>query len=385
MFDDVAMVIKEMGTHDPNTFTDEEAVDAVVELAKLRDAFAAYEARVIRRFESGRVYAADGAKNAAVWMAIRTRADKKESGARAWLGRALEKMPAAAEAWAAGEIGACHVRRLAKARNHRTAALFDRDEAMLVAQARELTFAKFSQAVEYWLQHADPDGADQSEMERCERRRANFDVTLDGMVSGSVLLDAVSGAVVVGEFERREKALFDQDWAEAKNRLGRDPLLGELARTPDQRRADALVEMAIRSATPGHGVTPKPLFTVVLGAERFAHLCQLASGQVVSPAGLARWADEALLERILFEPAGQRAIEVSRKRTFTGALRRILEVRDQECTHEYCDEPAYRSEGDHIIPWAPPWYGETSQDNGRMHCGFHNRGRQRPPPPGPPD
>ena len=61
-------------------------------------------------------------------------------GARLWLGRQVRDMPVVAAAWEAGEIDAAHVRRLAGARNHRTAEAFARDEAFLVAKAQELTF-----------------------------------------------------------------------------------------------------------------------------------------------------------------------------------------------------------------------------------------------------
>ena len=123
---------------------------------------------------------------------------------------------------------------------------------------------------------------------------------------------------------------------------------------------------------------PARCFTVLLGADSFSHLCQLASGQVLPPSALLPWIDEANLERILFDGTPQRVIEVSRKRRFTGALRRLIEVRDRSCYHEYCEEPSSRSQADHIQPWGKG--GITAQWNGRMACPFHNRLRNRPPP-----
>jgi hypothetical protein len=265
-----------------------------------------------------------------------------------------------------------HVRRLADACNPRTKELFARDEHLLVHDARTLSFEGFEQCVARWLLHADPDGCDHTEMERRHRRRVSLDETLSGMFSGHMFFDPVSGTIVSDELRRREQALFDADWAEAKQRLGREPLLHELARTPDQRRADAMVDMALRSATlPRHARKPAPLFTVVFGAERFTHLCQLASGRTISPQALVAWMDEAQLEAIVFETSGERAIKASRQRQFTGVVRRILDVRDQHCTHPYCDEPPGRCQGDHITPYTAG--GLTSQDNGRLACGHHNR------------
>jgi hypothetical protein len=39
-----------------------------------------------------------------------------------------------------------------------------------------------------------------------------------------------------------------------------------------------------------------------------------------------------------------------RRRMFTGATRRAVEVRDRECFHEFCDEPAGDCHIDHVEP-----------------------------------
>ena len=261
---------------------------------------------------------------------------------------------------------------LAGARNHRTETLFARDEAMLVDQARRLSFQGFERCVQEWLLHADPDGADRDEMERRDRRQVSLDETFTGMFSGHLLLDPVSGTIVADELRRLEQDLFETDWAQAKTRMGREPLVHELARTPGQRRADALVAMAERSTSvAADAKKPRPLFTVVVGAERFLHTCHLASGRTVSPAALVDWLPEADLEALLFDALGERAIKATRQRSFTGVLRRILEVRDQHCTGPCCEEPPNRCQGDHIIPYDHG--GITSQHNGRLACGTHNR------------
>ncbi|MHB1547555.1 MAG: HNH endonuclease signature motif containing protein, partial [Acidimicrobiales bacterium] len=55
--------------------------------------------------------------------------------------------------------------------------------------------------------------------------------------------------------------------------------------------------------------------------------------------------------------------------------------RDRTCTHPTCEVSAERCQVDHIVPWAAG--GPTTQENGRLLCGYHNRLRnQRPPPSG---
>ena len=81
------------------------------------------------------------------------------------------------------------------------------------------------------------------------------------------------------------------------------------------------------------------------------------------------------------------AVATSSQRTFTGALRGVIQARDRHCQHPSgCDEPIDRCDTDHTTPWAIG--GETSQDNGRLLCRYHNRiqpQHTRPPPPSSPD
>ena len=184
------------------------------------------------------------------------------------------------------------------------------------------------------------------------------------------------------ELNRLEHQFFEADCAAAKERLGRTPHLDELERDGGQRRADALVEMATRSAVaPAEAVRPAPLFSVFVGYETMhGRICELENGTVVAPSTLDRWLDSAYFERAVFS-LGRRVDVSVRARLFSGGTRRAIELRDRICTHPYCYEPAETCEADHIQPYAAG--GPTTQENGRLLCGFHNRlrnRRQRPPP-----
>jgi hypothetical protein len=121
---------------------------------------------------------------------------------------------------------------------------------------------------------------------------------------------------------------------------------------------------------------PAPLFSVFVGYETLAgRICELANGSVISPGSLLPYLSEAVLERIVFD-ANSRVIDVGvRRRLFSGATRRAVELRDRECFHLFCDLPAEDCEIDHIEPHGAG--GDTVVANGRPACGFHNRGRQR--------
>ncbi len=136
---------------------------------------------------------------------------------------------------------------------------------------------------------------------------------------------------------------------------------------------------------PAGGKRPRPLISVLAGYETFAgRICELADGTVITPGTAASLLDEALIERVVFD-GPSRVIDIGHTRTFQGALRRALEVRDRHCTHPGCDVPADRCQGDHVIAWSHD--GPTTQDNGQLRCAYHNRWRwqhpDQPPDPGP--
>ena len=333
-------------------------------------------------FDAQQAWAPEGSKSAAAWIATRCRVPRAAARRRVRLGRTLRHLPDAAAAWRSGAIGTDQAKALAAARRHRTEAAMARDEALLVAQAASMGFEDFARALAYWRQLADPDGAEATDEERKAARTVYLESSIDGLWLGQMTLDAVSGSIVSNELTRLDDALFAADCAEAKARLGRTPCLDELARTPAQRRADALVEMATRSRrAPADGVRPAPLFSVLVGYETLhGRICELENGTVLAPGALVPWLESAYFERAIFS-LGTRVDVSARARLFSGGTRRAIELRDRICTHPYCYEPAERCQGDHIEPYAEG--GPTTQDNGRLLCGFHNRlrnQRQRPPP-----
>jgi Domain of unknown function (DUF222)/HNH endonuclease len=354
---------------------------SIEELHHQLSRFEAFVTEATAAFEAGEEWAGDGAKTASAWIATRCRLPRSAARRRVRLGRALRHLPDVAEAWREGSIGLDAAQAIAAARRHRTESAMARDEAMLVAQAAEMGFEDFYRALSYWKQLADPDGADAAEEDRKNARNVFLESSLSGMWLGQMTLDPVSGSIVSGELNRLEHDLFEADCAEATERLGRTARLDELARTSAQRRADALVEMATRSASaPADGIRPAPLFSVFVGYETLhGRICELENATVLAPSALSAWMDSAYFERAIFS-LGNRVDVSVRARLFTGGTRRAIELRDRLCTHPYCYEPAESCQGDHIEPWAAG--GATTQENGRLLCGFHNRLRnQRPRPP----
>ncbi len=366
---------------DPYSYCDP---DSVKRLEKDLGRLDCFTSNAVAGFADGGEWAADGAQSAPAWIATCCHLPVGEVRAQLRRGRSLPSMPAVAEAFCAGSIGPAHVDVLVKAAKAVTGPdpeAFARCEEALLHAAEELSFRAFGDAVTYFTQMADPDGAEEADLARRARRDAYVVESINGMYLLGGNLDPVSGAIVAGELTRIEKELFEAEWAQVKEALGRDPKVGDLPRSPAQRRADALVEMAVRSK--GANATDRragPLFSVLVGYEAlYGRISRIEGGPIVSPGALLPWLEGADFERIVFSPGTR--IECSKTaRFFTGATRRAIEVRDQCCTHPFCEAPAERCQIDHVIPYAKG--GETTQENGRVHCGFHNRLRNHGPPGG---
>jgi Domain of unknown function (DUF222)/HNH endonuclease len=362
---------------DPEALADEESL---VALHRQLNRLQAVVTRATGRFETSEAWQLDGSRTAAGWLMRHCRMAKPTAKADVHLARSLRHLPACQEAWLAGDISRAHVRILAGARRPGLEEVMERDEATLVGHAKHLQFRHFSKTVEYWLQLADADRADRDAQRRYDDRRVHLSQGYGGTWLLDGELDPIGGGVIAGELARLEDQLFTTEWADAKSRLGHDPTAADLERSPRQRRADALLEMATRSASaPADARRPEPLFTILVGWETFSgRICELANGTVIAPGSLVPWLASAWLERIVFDsPSRVTDVGVAR-RLFKGATRRAVEVRDRECFHPACDVTAERCQVDHIIPHSAG--GPTTIENGRLACGYHNRERHKPPP-----
>jgi hypothetical protein len=335
----------------------------------------------VAEFDQWKEWGHDGALSATAWIDTVCHLPKKEARAQVRRGKALPGLPLAAAAWAKGDIGAAQVDVLIKAKRPVTEDALAGAEPYLVQAGIDMKFASFCGVVAYWEQMADQDGTDEAALAREARRDAYLVPSPDGYL-GKMNFDVIGGAIVAKEHKRIADELFEADWAEAKERLGRDPHVDDLARTPARRRADAMIEMAVRSAsTPAGAQRPEPLFTVLIDYPTlWGRISQLEQGPVVAPGSLIRWLDEATFERIIFGP-DKRGECSKTSRFFTGATRRVIETRDLECQHEFCDLSAEKCQIDHIVPFSEG--GLTEQLNAQVLCGRHNRMRyERPPPDG---
>jgi hypothetical protein len=349
----------------------------VIDVQRQIDILHARQAELVTQWDARKVWADDGSKSCAHRYARETGlsiADAKHVVHRA---RMLARMPSTGEAFADGSLSVSRVDLLIRMNQPHVRDLFERDEALLLDLTQTLSFNDAARALRYWQARAN-EGAEEDRGKRLhDGRRAHCARTLGGTVDLLASFDPIGGEIVYDEVERLEKELFEQDWAEAKAEFGDAVSIDKLKRTPAQRRADALVLMATRSASAAGG-SNKPLFTVVLGQESMKRMCELASGTVIAPGQLVPHLTNADIERIVFD-GKSRILDVSDKRLFKGALKRAIEVRDRHCQHASgCDVPASKCQTDHVVAYVKS--RQTSQENGQLLCATHNRAKGSGPP-----
>jgi len=356
-------------------------------------------ARWAAEFEASLAWTESGAVSARSWMVHRCRISRAEAGRFLRWGRALRDLPLINAAFSEGRITGDHVTLLVGLDHGVTKDPLHDQEQELLEMALGQSFDPFKRAVARWRQENDPDGTTEEAEKRRNRRDVQLSESIGGMWFGRMVLDPVSGTIVKQELDRLVELLFWDDWAEATERLKRTPLMSELSRTLAQRRADALLVMAGRSACRTKGSQkPSPLFTVHMDWDTvYGALSELEDGTPLPPNELLSWLEGADIVRFTQPPEGPATVSHATKvkevtlpciekilndtpdrqecsptdRIFTGATRRVIEIRDRQCSHPCCDRPARWCQIDHITPWSLG--GLTVQENGRLLCGFHNR------------
>jgi hypothetical protein len=368
---------------------------------RLKAQLAAVEADLIGVYDAAFDWAVGEHRSAATAMRHHGRMHGGEAAGLVALARALRTMPGTTAALADGAITVNHARRLAKAAARPEFA--GDGEAFLVGKAGCLSFKDFARAVTHWENVVDEARRGDDDPEppdpRETKRRLHVSKTLDDMGRLDGWLDPIGHATFHEALRRIEAEFFDADWQQAKKKFGDAVTIDRLWRTPAQRRADALVEMAIRASTsPADGRRPLPLVIIHTDVDTFEHalarvlgaepperlgterLCELDDGTVISPTQMIEQALLGHVRRLVYEAPGVILDYGRTRRLFTGALRQAICARDRQCAHDGCEIPARHCEIDHIQPWDNG--GVTSHRNGKARCSFHHR-NWKPPPAGP--
>ena len=271
-----------------------------------------------------------------------------------------DDLPVTADALAAGDLSYAHARVLAAAAPELPADKLGALEPVLVEAARHADPARLRAVLADLRAHADPAGAEAAAAAAHDRRR----LTVAGTFAGAVVLDGVldpeGGATVLAALAPlAAPGGADDD------------------RTPAQRRADALVELA-RRALDGAGLPSvggeRPHIQIRVDLATLLARTGTAAADWAGPltAGAAlRLACDATISPVLTAGPSE-VLDLGRSvRLVSPAQRRALVVRDGGCVWPGCDRPPAFTDAHHLRHWVDG--GATDLANLALICRRHHR------------
>ncbi|MGY1773036.1 DUF222 domain-containing protein [Blastococcus sp. SYSU D00813] len=328
---------------------------------------AAHATRVTRRVDVRAAVEHDGARTPQSWLRGHARVSGSLASRLVGHGRALEHLPEAAAAFAAGELGADQVEviaQIAKPVNIDAAERQGIDlaevEAALMVVATHGRHADLQSAVGHYLARLDPDGP---EPDPTVERSVWLVPQPDGGWTLGGTLDPVGGQKVATALES----------IQAASRCAGD------TRTRAQRTGDALVQLADNALACGELPVLRTVKPHVIVTLPLSDLLDPGTGPAAAGTGLgatisaaaARWlACDAGVTRIVLDPDGL-PLDVGRtQRTVPAHIRRAVELRDRHCVFAGCEAPAWYCDVHHRLHWALG--GATSLDNSALLCERHH-------------
>jgi len=288
----------------------------------------------------------------------------------------LARIPATAEAFAAGDISRAHVHRLAGAyTRERAGELYERgtDEiwATLSASVNTDDLAK---SIAYVTDAIDGDGGARADNEIYDKRTLHSSETMGG-VAGTWFLDVEGGTIVNDALDAQmQTAQMDDD-----------------RRSTQQRRADALVDicrysLAFGDHPPAASKRRRGVPNALLVADiRILEPTQpdlvadiraeFASGGRLSLATIERILCDCDISRVIMDGPSE-VLDLGRSTRIPSDKQfKALVVRDQHCQQPGCNVPWQFCQPHHKTWWTRG--GHTNLDNLELLCWHHHRTRHK--------
>jgi hypothetical protein len=330
-------------------------------------------------FEASMAWAADGHRSPVSWMVVQLGTARVTAAGERRVALAAHRMPHVGAAAAAGRLGAAKLRLLVDARRAPVEAVFDRDEATLVARACELGVDALRVALDRWYYDAlaelganepdrDPGGSDRN----LARLRPGF--------GGRGLLE--------GDLCPEGRATLESAISAEIDRWGREGSLDGDPRSWNELQGDALIQLVARGAAWPEGHGSRPLVIAVADVdtllrrsstdetERTARRAEILGIGPVSDHTIRELASRAGLALLVTKPTGEPLWLGRSHRLATGAQRTaVLATDGGHCYWPGCAAPAHRCQVDHLTGWEQG--GTTDIANLGPICGYHNRLKYR--------
>lgn len=203
----------------------------------------------------------------------------------------------------------------------------------------------------------------EAEVRRAQRSLVKAQGPL-GMWRYTMLLDDEGAAIVDNAVEALAKPQKDPETGDY------DP------RTPEARRADAMIELVRRAASAPDGVPrqAKTSLVVTIGLDQLQQTSRGAgltlSGAPLSIETVRRMACDAQIIPAVLGTHGEVLEQGRADRLFNRAQIRHLWLRDRHCTFPGCTRPATWCDAHHLLHWADG--GPTDTDHAALLCQRHH-------------
>ncbi len=336
---------------------------AIAEAVALRDRLEAKIAEAVGAFDAASLWDLDAATSMTAWLRHHAGMTSRDAARTASRAKRLRDLPATAAAWQAGELGSGQVDAIVAALRPSTRHLFAAHETDLLPSLVGLSVADTARAMASWAGHAEAVGDDDEAAE--PERALHLSKTLDGTWALDGSLDPEGGSVVATALRLGESSDVE----------------AEPARTPAERRADALVDMCrffLDHQSHRPGGRHRPHLNVVIDWE---DLHANRPGRVVDGAQLDAAATQALvcdsaLHRLVM--AGRSAVldYGTATRTIPAPLWNALVIRDEHCRFPGCDRQSSWCEGHHVVAFSEG--GSTCMSNLVLLCSRHHHRLHQP-------
>jgi len=318
--------------------------------------------RRLIRFDKGQGYQASGALTLKAWLRWKCNFSPAVASDRVEVARQLEDLPQASQAFANGDFSYQHAAMIARTAEKLGEKMEENAERIMVTAARELDLARLRVASIHLRHYMDPDSVLGDANESHELRFLHLSQTLDGVFYLNGRLDPEGGATL----------------QTALNALSGPPTPDDV-RSPKQRRADSLVELARQQLD--RGELPevggqRPHLSVIVEVSTLAKqpgspAAELDWGGPIPAETARRLACDAALTPIVRGSESDQPLAERTTRAISGSQRTALAVRDRGCRFPGCGRPPAWTDAHHIHHWADG--GGHQMPNLVLLCRRHHR------------
>ncbi|HYI62395.1 MAG TPA: DUF222 domain-containing protein [Acidimicrobiales bacterium] len=314
-------------------------------------------------FDAAELWDVEDAASMASWLRVRARLSNRDATRHAATARRLQGCPVTARAWTGGALSGGQVQAVVANVNDRTAGLYAEHEATLVPALAPLDVPETAAAMRDWAAKAKALLDERDPIE--EAGRAHLSPLMDGR--GRLDADLTTEGYAT---------------AQAALRVALDPKRDDDARTPPEKRHDALISV-FRFFLDHQGMhvaaRHRPHLNITIDLDTLtdrAGTARLPEGATIDAETARRLACDADVHRVITRGRSEVLDYGRATRIVAAALFTVVVLRDRGCRFPGCDRSPDRCDAHHVRHWIDG--GPTNPHNLVLLCAYHHHVIHRP-------